>query len=645
MPPHSNAEWDYFYAQIRAGVSVRQACRDVEARFKTVMHFNTGYAKVKTLRAQGVDLAAERKVRPFPANWRTMSSEAKAAFDDPAYFRLRYFGHPSEPFAVQTMIRVVEALESDQREFMIENMPPGVGKTTMAHDLSAWVTVRNRAIRGVFASKNATNARRMMRRLRRSFERNRPAKAKPDELKHGMAFDAVATLAGDYGLFKPSSQTDVWNNEEFVVVQADDTPIEEKEPTWTAFGFGSDVLSMRYDLMLCDDMDDKETVRSIEVAEGWRTKWDDEIETRLEPRGVLINIQQRVSPLDLSRYNADKRVPLEPQELAGLTDEEVAAKNDGAPPMYYHIVYKAHDETKCDPAVTHQFDAKPWPEGCLLSPKRLPWADCARIRASKPRMWALGYQQEDVNPETTLVKPVWLEGGTDVDEETHLSFDAPGCYDHTRGLWEFPDKPLSMVASIDPSRANWWAVQLWGVTREENPTVYLFDTIKRRMNADDLLQWTDRDGWTGILPDWQDKSERLGRKITRWIWENNSQNDYLFNRNPFRAWFASRNTLSLPHHTGRNKNTGDLSVYMMREWFKFGRVRLPWAPFARTTTRHLTEELTRYPNPGPYDQVMAAWFVFANMTALAEPPAPPVRQSRPDWAASLDGRPLLRSVS
>ena len=637
MPPHPHATWDRFYALVRDGHSIRSAASTVG------IHYQTGYKKVADLRAQGIDILADRKIKPYPANWKNLCQEAKDAFDDPEKFRLRYFGHPSEPWAVETMTAVVEALESDHREHLVENMPPGIGKTTLAHDLSAWVTVRNRAIRGVFASKNSANARRMMRRLRRSLERTKPMKAKPDELKHGMAFDAVATLAGDFGLFRPSSQSDVWNNDEFVVVQADDTPIEEKEPTWTAFGFGSDVLSMRYDLMLCDDMDDKETTRSLDIAEGWRAKWDDEIETRLEPRGVIVLIEQRVSPLDLARYNADKRVPLDPAELAGLSDEEVAARNDGAPPMYRHIVYKAHDETKCDPGKTHLFDAKPWPAGCLISPKRLPWSDCARIRATKPRMWTLGYQQEDVNPESVLVKEVWLTGGKDIDEETGIEFEAPGCYDDTRGLWEFPDGPLTVVATIDPSVANWWAVQLWAVTREEHPTVYLIDTIKRRMKADELLQWTDL-GWSGVLVDWQDRSERVGRRIERWIYEDNSQNSYLFERNPFRAWFSQRSTMLLPHTTGRNKNTGDLSVYMMREWFKFGRVRLPWAPLARTTTRCLTEELTRYPNPGPFDQVMAAWFCFANMKMLAAPPAPPAIQRRPDWAQTLDGRAYLRAV-
>ena len=49
------------------------------------------------------------------------------------------------------------------------------------------------------------------------------------------SYDAEATLAQDYGIFKPQNP-DVWRREEFTVEQFEETQTGEKEPTWTAFG-------------------------------------------------------------------------------------------------------------------------------------------------------------------------------------------------------------------------------------------------------------------------------------------------------------------------------------------------------------------------------------------------------------------------
>ena len=72
----------------------------------------------------------------------------------------------------------MELLATDQKEFCVINAPPGVGKsTTFTHDIPAWLTCRNRAIRGLVGSVTGKLATQYTRRLRRSFENVVPVKA------------------------------------------------------------------------------------------------------------------------------------------------------------------------------------------------------------------------------------------------------------------------------------------------------------------------------------------------------------------------------------------------------------------------------------------------------------------------------------
>jgi superfamily II DNA or RNA helicase len=48
------------------------------------------------------------------------------------------------PWQREAAEKVAALLSTDEKEYVVLNMPPGSGKTTMLHDVAAWMTVRDR---------------------------------------------------------------------------------------------------------------------------------------------------------------------------------------------------------------------------------------------------------------------------------------------------------------------------------------------------------------------------------------------------------------------------------------------------------------------------------------------------------------------
>jgi len=113
---------------------------------------------------------------------------ARRAVEDFGFFQRRYMGRIATPWQVMAATFVLRLLESPSKEFTVVNAPPGSGKTTLfTHDIPAWLTVRNRAIRGLVGSKTTTGATRYVQRLKRTFEATVPMLSASDVLMDGMA--------------------------------------------------------------------------------------------------------------------------------------------------------------------------------------------------------------------------------------------------------------------------------------------------------------------------------------------------------------------------------------------------------------------------------------------------------------------------
>jgi hypothetical protein len=564
--------------------------------------------------------------------------EARLALDDFDYFRRRYLGRYSRPWMVQSAARIVELLETDEKEFVVINVCPGTGKTTLfTCDIPLWLICRNRALRSMVGSSAESLARKHTNRVRRELMRTIPLRP-PDDQRQAGAVNAESTLAEDFGRFQPNDR-ELWRADQFVVQQYDGDTISEKEPTMAAYGWDSDYLGNRLDFIMWDDLVTSKFLRNTDVRDAQREKWDNEAETRLEPGGLMCLQGQRMGADDLYRYCIDKAVDVFDDE-----DDEDAS---GSRPLYTHIVFPAHDEDRCEgkhrrprPERPHKDDAHAWPDGCLIDPIRVPWRDLSSRMRNAPSTYRVQYQQEDVNPDDVLVQKLWVSGGTDDAGVTYY-----GAWDHKRGLGELPkgrlDGTLISLATADPSPTMYWSVQWWAVLLKPDRTFgprFLIDHVRRKMQAPEFL---DKQGgeYVGIADEWQLRSRDMNLPIRYWIVEKNAAQRFMLQYQFARDWQRDRGVHIIGHETGRNKSDPEYGVWALGPLWRDGLVRLPNnGGAAHLASMKLVDEVTRYPSATTDDCVMAQWFLEWNLPRLGFQAAPPARRPVPKWLPKLNRR-------
>jgi len=624
----------YFEAR-SAGLSIAEASR--KARFSE----STGHRVEKaaqTLRiSDDVDSSA-RNYRELkteaklegPKSYDKLSEDAQRALEDFGYFRQRYFGRISTPWQEEAGIALVALLESEEKEYVVMNMPPGSGKTTLLHDITCWIICRNRSIRLLTGSATMSLAKRNLMRVRRSLERVIPELA-DDALKaRGLAVDAETTMALDFGRFKPLEK-ELWTNEAFIVMQPEENgAISEKEPTVSAYGMDSGFIGGRFDGCFWDDLVDPRKIRSADQREAMEDWYQDVAESRLEPAGMLALIGQRLAADDLYRFALDMEQPLEDEEELldeGMSEDEVTKLRTSK--KYKHLLYKAHYDELCDPS-HHKRTSDPYPVGCLLDPRRLSWRDISNLMSNRGERFAVVYQQEDLDPSEVLVRHEWVFG----------QGDNPGCMDKDRDIWQIP-KGISaseclMVATADPSPTNFWAIQCW-LYHPESQQRFLIDLIRQKMEASKFLDYNIHDGkYTGVMEEWQNLSESMGYPIQYWIVESNAAQRFMLQYDYVKQWRQMRSVEIIPHNTnGINKSDEALGVTVLQPHYRFGRVRLPGRGEGKVRSMKLIDEVTKYPNGSRTDDcVMAQWFLEWNIPNLYIPKSVSAPAWRPSWVKS-----------
>lgn len=649
MPRVSRRQWAEFDSLINRGYPIVEAARRIGVDKNTAYQrrkrqkpeeraYETGYETRKI----NVKPGEEYVIIPAggaPKPHDQLCDEARRALDDFTYFQRRYLGRIPTPWQKEAADRIVEYLASDNKEYVVINAPPGVGKsTTFTCDIPLWLTVRNRGIRGQIGSASTTTARTYIDRIKRLLTLQSPYHPEAEDIARGLAVPAEATLIDDYGIFHPGA-TDRWSAEAIVVAQHGDRPLVEKEPTWSAFGMDSRFLGMRYDIIIWDDLVDTQSTRTAEAREKQQEWWDNVAERRLEPTGVLILQGQRMGAEDLYRYCLDK-VVLEDED----DDEDPEADPDPETPdtslrQYHHIVFKAHYEDRCQGTPTHKKSSPYYPEGCLLDPRRLPWRDLRQSIANKRNNYAVIFQQEDVDPGNVLVDPIWITGG--VDPRTGEIY--PGCVDRDRGLTELPNGlygQLLSVATADPSPTKYWSIQWWIVRCVDGQPQerYLMDHIRQAMDAPSFLDWNNpTQSFTGIMDDWQNRSAQLHHPITTWIVEKNGAQRFLLQYEHVKRWQAQQRVRIIPHETTSNKSDPDFGVQTLAGIYRYGLVRLPYKPgLAFQASQKLIEEVTHWPEFRTDDTVMAQWFLEWRLPQLMPRPKPQPRMARPSWLKNAD---------
>lgn len=599
--------WKKFLDLKAKGFSEERACREVGISVSTVVR------QKRDPRSRLNKLLADRgEVTRFSG-----SVEGARALEDFGYFRRRYLARASVPWADEAAKQISELLATEQKEFLVINIAPGVGKSTMfTHDLPAWLIARNRGLRVMIGSRTEQQARMYTNRLRRTFEREIAVKADPKLVELGLAADAESTLVADFGVFKPANN-DLWTKAEFVVQQLDGTAVEDKESTVTAYGMDSGFLGGRFDFIIWDDLVDKKTLRGEqELLTQW---WEQEAESRLEPGGLLILQGQRLASDDLYRYALD------------LKDVDVDGEmSDSAPKKYKHVVFKSHYDELCKGG-SHS-NVKPYPDGCLLDPVRLPWRELQRVRTNREDRFLVMYQQEDFDPDSQLVPLLWVDGGVD---SQGVAF--PGCWDSDRGIGQVP-KNLGgdwfSVITADPSPSKNWSVQWW-LYQPETEIQYLLDLYRGQMDAPDFLDWNHSTGeFSGLLDEWVHRAKDMGKPITYVIVEQNAAQRFLLQYDHVKRWQSINGVNVVPHSTHRNKSDAEFGVQTLAPHYRFGRVRLPGAVAdgSRKKIMPMVTELSTWPEGKTDDCVMAHWFLQWNAPKLFHvSPKNPPKFARPSW--------------
>jgi hypothetical protein len=617
----------YFEARA-AGFSIAQSAQ--KAKFSEATAYRVEKAAQNLRSDEGIDssasnyreLKAESKLEG-PKSYERLSADAKKALEDFGYFRRRYFGRVSTPWQEMAGEELVKLLESDNKEYVVMNMPPGSGKTTLLHDLTCWVICRNRSVRLLTGSATMSLAKRNLMRVRRSLERVIPEQAEDNLKARGQAFDAESTLAFDFGRFKPLDK-ELWTNEAFIVMQPEEAgAISEKEPTLSAYGMDSGFIGGRFDGCFWDDLVDPRKVRSADQREAMEDWYQDVAETRLEPAGMLALIGQRLAPDDLYRFALDMTQPIEEDEvLDTLTDEEIS--NLRHDKKYKHLKYKAHYEELCEPE-NHKRGSEAYPKGCLLDPRRLPWREISNLMSNRGERFAVVYQQEDIALDETLVRNEWVFGhGQSI-----------GCIDKDRDRWEIPPglnpADCMVVATADPSPTNFWSIQCW-LYHPESQQRFLLDLIRKKMEAPEFLEYNYNIGeFTGVMEEWQRLSTSLGFPIQTWVIEQNAAQRFMLQYDHFKRWRQLNGVEVIPHNTNTNKSDANYGVTTISQHWRFGRVRLMGKGEGKTRSMHLIDEVTKYPHGRTDDCVMAEWFFEWNIPNLYQPKTQKVQAWRPNW--------------
>lgn len=617
----------YFYLR-SIGTTKQTAAKDAGISVNTVkrLHANpresSGWEFYKQYLHDNIgDVTPKNKLDAHP----------RRAHDDFEFFRRRYFGHVSLPWHVDAAERIIELLETPRKEFMVVNCPPGSGKSTLlTHDVLLWCLVRNRALRCMIGTGAETPGADYMRKLKASLERVIPVEADPNDIALGLAVNAAATLTGEFGRFRPEGK-DYWSADRLVVAQRGGVAAHQKEASVAVYGRGSTFLGGRFNLVVWDDVVTDATCRTPDQQEKEAKWWRSYAETRLEPGGLLVLMGQRMGAYDLYRHALDLR------DIAATLDlDPTTVDMEKIPRKYHHVVFKAHYDEKCTGGGTTTEDhepgtARPWPQGCLLDPIRLTYRDLMAAKLNDPRNYACVYQQEDTDPTTVLVDPMWINGGTDINGVNH-----PGCWDIDRQMGQWP-QDLSgdcyTVATADPSMSNYWGLQLW-VYQVQTGFQHLIDLHRKRMRAPDLLEWNQARGvFTGVLEDWWAMSKDAGKPLTHVIVETNAAQRFLLQYDHATRWSRTRGVDLISHHTGaHNKADPKLGVGALAPEYRHGRVRLPGHPLTRNQILPLYAEVTRYPDSATTDQVMAHWFLMWNSSShFAAKMDEPYSFSRPSW--------------
>jgi hypothetical protein len=591
---------------------------------------SVGHKGTKDISAQML-AAAEELNGPVP--YELLNERAKRGLDDFDYFRSVYLGRAPSPWQVEAAYQIKGFLESEDREYLVLNVPPGAGKSTLFHDVAVWMICRRRDIRILIGSVSGKLATQYSRRVRDTLERTVPMEPSEHDVVRGLAVQPESCLAWDYGRFRPLHQGSLWRADEFIVEQYGAATLNNKEPTVSSYGMDAEFIGHRADLCLYDDVANPENSKEGAARDRLLEKWDAVAEARCEPGGLLAVIGQRLAPTDLYAHCLNKKAFSEEddefiEEQAGVEVSQIASVKELR--KYHHITYKSYFEELDTSPDLRKKGAPAYPDGPLLDPQRIPWKDIQYLRASNRTKFEIVYQQQADAEQGSLVLKVHAMGGLGPDGILY-----PGCIDRDRDPGHIPPhlaEPLISIATIDPSPTQFWGCQWW-ILQPDTNLRYLVDLERPRLSAEELLGYDTTTGnHFGLMEEWQNRSQQMGKPITHWVVEINAAQRFLLAHDFVRKWQAKHAVQIVPHTTNRNKWDADRGIEsLLPPLWRSGAIRLPSMRHSWKTLAFIQEMSSWRPDKKKgTDLVMAHWFAEMHWPTVGAIKTPP-RMWRPSW--------------
>jgi hypothetical protein len=322
-------------------------------------------------------------------------------------------------------------------------------------------------------------------------------------------------------------------------------------------GMDQQIMGIRADWIICDDIVSPETYESPEKARKVMLKFNASIATRTNPEGHIIVIGQRVNPEDLYQ-DLSERI----YETGPLTGE---------------------NQWKVDiqPMVVN------WEKQLVLWPGRHSWEDVELHRGDAGSvLFECMYQQNPRPPEARMVQPEWIEACKDRDR-----FLGQGVREKNKQSIV----PAARVISVDPSPKNWNVLIVADVVRTKGNWACMLVDIER---------------WKGGSVEFERK---VGAAVKRY------RPDYLIvEESSFMSWIdESLFKENLPafvtlihHHTGVNKGSIELGADTVAVDYEMKRISIPWGdPETQKAFEILIKEALEWPNGRTFDSWMATWFI------------------------------------
>jgi hypothetical protein len=335
-------------------------------------------------------------------------------------------------------------------------------------------------------------------------------------------------------------------------------------------GNGQQILGMRADYLIADDVTDYEIARSNARRVDESQWWHAEVMTRLRPEGHCLVIGQRVYWQDLYGELAD--------EVDDINGSHV-----------WHVVKQ--------PAILD------WAANAALWPDIWSWAALMRMRRKVgPTAFETGYQQ---NPspadDRTVAQLSWITG-----DEDH-----PGCLDKDRRLSHAPPLPGGVFAqkvrimSVDPSGgAQYAAITVADVNYDPKTGegyFHVIDLMRERLSyakTMELLQEACLQYKPRVLIFEQNSWRALGRDAAA---------------DQLRQMVRPYDGVVIPHATNATtKGDQNYGLAAQGRLWELGYIRLPYeGPAAQEASKLLIDEAIG--QAGTNDLLMSLWFITFNV--------------------------------